>query len=149
MASKKTDKVCRAVVILILVFIWGNSLLSAPKSAQLSKNITAVVVETLEKVTGESFENVITEKVIRKLAHFTQFACLGFFSFLIFSKRLGHSLLFGAAVSVLDESIQYFTPGRGPQITDVIIDSLGFFIGACFSCLLFSFIFRRRRKSEF
>lgn len=134
---------------LILVFIWGNSLLDTPKSAKLSENVTKAVVGTLEKATGHNFENVITERVIRKIAHFTQFCCLGFFSFLVFQKRLKFVLLFGVTVSVLDESIQYFTPGRGPQVTDVIIDSMGFFGGVFVSYLLFCLIFRRRKKAKF
>ena len=148
MASKKLNKICKAALVLILVFIWGNSLLDAPKSAKLSENVTKAVVETLEKATGHSFEAVITERAIRKIAHFSQFFCLGFFSFLVFPKKPKFIFFFGIAVSALDESIQYFIPGRGPQLTDVIIDSTGFFIGVFVSYLLFCLIFRRHKKAK-
>ena len=38
-------------------------------------------------------------------------------------------LIAGVAVAALDETIQLFIPGRGPQIRDVGIDSLGVLLG--------------------
>lgn len=43
--------------------------------------------------------------------------------------RVGASLIIGIFYATSDEIHQCFIPGRGPQITDVIIDSMGVLLG--------------------
>ena len=73
---------------------------------------------------------------MRKLAHFTEFACLGMLLRWLFGMLLQKKWQYytwpaigGVAVASLDETIQMFIPGRGPHIKDVGIDTLGLALG--------------------
>lgn len=76
-----------------------------------------------------------TEFFIRKLSHFTVYLLLAFFTtrlVRIYNKKfffigLSLTILYAA----LDEFHQSFTADRTPLVQDVIIDSIGAFIGAC------------------
>lgn len=80
---------------------------------------------------------------IRKLAHFSIYAALGFSSCLMF-KSYGckhyhvFSILFCILYAASDEFHQMFVSQRSPQIFDVFIDSCG---ASCINILLFG-IFR-------
>lgn len=76
--------------------------------------------------------------MIRKLAHFTEYAVLGFFLTLHIGQlqqkldcRAGiwWSLIIGVVYAASDEFHQYFVPGRSPGIKDICIDSLGVLTG--------------------
>lgn len=70
--------------------------------------------------------------LLRKMAHFLEFACLGAcFGWLVgmLGKSKGIPALAGFAVACLDETIQRFVPGRGPSFLDVGIDTLGVVTG--------------------
>lgn len=43
--------------------------------------------------------------------------------------KLGFSLIIGIVYASSDEIHQCFTPGRGPLLTDVIIDTMGILLG--------------------
>ena len=74
--------------------------------------------------------------LLRKLAHFSEFACLGvLLSWLVRMLRTAKweyyvvPLLTGALAACVDEIIQIYIPGRGPGILDVGIDTLGVTLG--------------------
>ena len=88
---------------------------------------------------GDREENVGGTHLLRKMAHFLEFACLGAcLGWLV--GMVGRSLasvvwmpvLGGFTVACLDESIQLFAPGRGPSFLDVGIDTLGAAVGMIF-----------------
>lgn len=117
-----------------LAFIWGNSLMTAEISRALStfvKDVLAWIFPATDS--GDSGEG---HHLLRKLAHFTEFACLGMLlSWLIRMLRTTKweyyvlPLLTGVLVACVDEIIQIFVPGRGPGILDVGIDTLGVTLG--------------------
>ena len=86
--------------------------------------------------------------IIRKTAHFTIYAALGFFSSLtagrrkIFSKSSLGIVLFCFAYAVSDEIHQYFVPGRACMFTDMLIDTGGGIAGMGLSFAAMK-IFRR------
>ena len=43
--------------------------------------------------------------------------------------RFSYSLIIGVIYAISDEIHQCFTPGRGPLVTDVIIDTMGVLLG--------------------
>lgn len=117
--------------------IFGFSSDTAAESSGLSEKIAKSTVKTIEKVIeidGEQRENLfgIVHILVRKSAHFAEFAVLGVLSFLLahsypISVRLcivlslGYCLLF----AVSDEVHQLFIDGRAGRISDVLIDFLG------------------------
>lgn len=111
-----------------LLFIWGNSLLPGEVSGAFSdwvKGILAAVLPAPEAPDGGGF-------LVRKMAHFTEFAALGMcLGWLCAMLNKGKILPFfsGAAAACVDETIQRFVPGRGPGIRDVCIDAAGVLTG--------------------
>ena len=125
--SRKKKMICTALIVLNLAFIWGNSLVKGEDSDQMSGAILAWVNSILGL---DEAGAAVLHYLIRKAAHFTEFACLG--ALLAWRCRLSgetHAVLFpallGLAAAVTDESIQLFTPDRGPRLTDVWIDTSG------------------------
>ncbi len=145
----RTDKrlrLCKALLICNLIFIWGNSLLPGEISGALSdwvKEILAILFRSTGEDTPGGFP-------LRKLAHFTEFACLGgllfwYLGMLEKPKTLGFCL--GAAAACIDETIQIFVPDRGPGIRDVGIDCGGVMTGMLLMLLVHHFFQRKRKKS--
>lgn len=111
------------------IFIFCRSL----KPAESSDLESQWVLELLRKL----FPFELSMHVIRKLAHFTEFAVLGGLAELLFGRRrrtmlagLMFSLLTGVVIALCDETIQLFVPGRTGQVPDVWLDIAGAFAGA-------------------
>lgn len=144
-------------VICTLLFTFYQSSLPSEKSEEVSDGVS----EKLEPIipsdtpTGE-----FVHTNIRKIAHFVEFSVLGLevslyvvFFTAIGSKKLkdklpfiGASYPFSITVALIDETIQVFT-ARGPAITDVWLDVLGFVFSATLVYLVFlavNLIMRRK-----
>ena len=107
--------------------IWSLSLRSAGSSTQQS-NAVALPVIIGGGFRGDWFSYVVV--LVRKLAHFAEFGVLGVWWGLYGLRRwLPCMWLYGLAVALMDEGIQYFVPGRAPGFWDVVIDYGGFFCG--------------------
>ncbi len=126
-----------AAVILLLCFIWGNSLLPGEESGQISGGLLAWLRGHFRLFAG------LPEVVLRKIGHVSEFAALGLcLGWLFFNAgsvgvhRLTMPLLAGMAAANIDETIQYFRPDRGPSVIDVWIDVGGVCIGLCLWLLL-------------
>ena len=94
--------------------------------------------------------------IIRKSAHFSLFAMLGFFVSMAVGRRKFFSftsaavLLFCFLYAVSDEIHQSFVPGRSCELRDMLIDTSGALAGMLASMLVF-FIFRKislKRKNN-
>ena len=124
---KDRKRIAEVLIVLNLAFIWGNSLVSGTDSGHLSGSILA----WLNALLGLGPESAaLLHLLIRKVAHFTEFACLG--ALLCWRWRLSarklpvlYPALLGMAAGLVDETIQLFTPDRGPSLTDVWIDTSG------------------------
>ena len=126
---------------LTLLFIWGNSILPVRQSAQESRWVLHLLRPILEPIFGPGH---VTNHLIRKLAHFTEFTILGAVIHLLVQagrKRSLQALLFSLTMGLLaafaDESIQMFSD-RGDQIVDVWLDFSGVLTGVLLSGLLIS-----------
>ena len=145
----RTDKrlrLCTVLLLCNLIFIWGNSLLPGEISGAISDWVKAIL-ETLFGSTGEDTPGGLP---IRKLAHFTEFACLGallFWRFGMLRRPKALAFCLGAAAACIDEGIQLFVPGRGPGIRDVGIDCGGVLTGMIFLYLGHTY-FQRKRKNK-
>ena len=136
-----------------IAFIWGNSLLTA----EISRAFSTWVKEILSFLVsdGGAGESGGSDHLLRKLAHFTEFACLGFLlSWLIRMVRpqsweyYGLPLMGGCLVACVDEIIQNFVPGRGPGLLDVGIDTLGVCLGIVLISLYTSIKLKFWRKIQ-
>lgn len=119
--------------VLIICFIWGNSLLSAETSSRISNAVSELLTSFFGNGEGES---AIDNTSVRKLAHFVEFFFLGIVAslllrLLINDTRVGIALsgLLCLFIPVMDETIQIFT-GRGPSLRDVWIDIGGYALGS-------------------
>ena len=133
--TKRRLRISAALILMILTFIWGNSLMPGEISqafSQWAKGVLAKLIPVDAPVTEES------NGLLRKIAHFTEFAALGVC--LAWRGRMRKqaprwAFYFGSAAAAVDETIQCFVPGRGPGIKDVLLDCGGVLTGML---LLFS-----------
>lgn len=146
----KTDRrvrLCAALLVMNILFIWGNSLLPASVSATISHWVRNILAAFLPG--GSDSEPNAGHGLVRKLAHFTEFACLGALLTWLFAmcrKPVVWSLALGVVVGSIDETIQCFVPGRGPRVTDVLIDTTGVAVGI--GLLLLGYTVRKSQKSK-
>lgn len=127
--TRKRMILCIALLIAVLSFIWGNSLTSGADSGAMSGKLMAWINAFLRL--DESGAEVL-HHLIRKMAHFTEFACLGLLLAWLFGmmgEKKGHlfcmPLFCGMAAACVDETIQVFVPDRGPSPIDIWIDTCG------------------------
>ncbi len=141
------------ITLLIIIFIFSNSLTVAEQSDKES----GVVLMNIQNVL--SFLKIpltLTDKFVRKTAHFIEFFTLGtMLSITFFYYRFNQkkSLIFtpisGLCVAVTDELLQLKTQGRSASVLDVLLD----FSGVLFALIIISFIIyitytRKKNKSE-
>ena len=142
-------------VILCMAAIFLFSHQPAEKSDNLSKGITKTIVEKVEKVSPEKEFNLRkANQVVRKNAHFFIYLALGalLLKALNRSKVYGlRAITFALILSVLfaisDEFHQLFVPGRGAQVSDVLIDSAGAITGIVLYLLIHKIKKTSRRSS--
>jgi VanZ family protein len=112
-----------------VIFYFSNQ--PGKESAQMSGWFTKIV-EAIAYVFNISSTEVDLHLLVRKGAHFTEFAILGFLLFIALyftrEKLLSSSIkasIIGVFYGVLDEIHQWFAPARSCQVTDMLIDAIG------------------------
>lgn len=138
----KTKIVMRIISMLLLIetffIIFGFSNQNGEESGNLSGKIAQFVVKQLpeEKIENKEQFLIRTEKVIRKIAHFSIYTLVGLLlmSFIsTYSLEEKNEIFFSLSIGILyamsDEIHQAFIPNRSAQITDVILDSMGVLLG--------------------
>lgn len=134
----------RRILSWIFVVIWMGLIFSqshkpAAESNKLSKGVTEIIIETVEKISPDTEVDISVSRfnhILRKNAHFFSYLLLGILTLnaLISSgidgyKRIGFAFLICLLYAASDEFHQTFIPGRGGQVKDVIIDSCGALVG--------------------
>lgn len=122
-----------AVMVCIFFFSCENADKSSDTSGIIVNFILNVFYRDFDSMTLAEQAETMSQisHIIRKTAHFTIYAALGFFSSLtagrrkIFSKSSLVVVLFCFAYAVSDEIHQYFVPGRACMFTDMLIDTCG------------------------
>ena len=131
-----------SLLVLTVAFILGNSLKTAVESSTQSGKVQAFLQETANAI----FPNnppTVTSNFVRKAAHFCEFSLLGFIAFFTYlsytdnKKFLFTVLLFGLLIAILDETVQLFVSGRAGQVTDVLLDFSGHFVGSVFAVAIY------------
>lgn len=144
-----------AVTLAVCIF-----LLSAEPATDSAERSGGIAVLLLEKVMP-SYQNLpeeeqmriegVADHYLRKTAHFCMYGLLGILICLAFgymsSRPRTHvlrTLLFGALYAASDEIHQAFVPGRGPLVTDVLLDGAGVLTGAIFVVGIWCLLKRKR-----
>lgn len=91
-------------------------------------------------------DGTVTERFIRKLAHFTEFALLGAELFGLF-ERYPLSVAHALFAAVADESLQIIS-GRSAEVKDVLLDFAGSLVGAALCLCLFYLSSRKKAKKK-
>ena len=136
--TEKRLRLCAVLIAVNLCFIWGNSLLPGEISGAISdavKNLLRWCLSFLNLPSGGGGGGGL----LRKVAHFTEFACLGgLFTWLFSMLRRPAWLALGCGflAACVDETIQIFVPDRGPSVFDVGIDTAGVAVGVTLLLLL-------------
>ena len=130
-----------------VIALFYNSSLSADESTEQSSPLTSSINMILSSI---GLPVVLTEHVVRKLAHFTEYAVMGallsvtvYLYRLDVKKMLLTALPIGAVIPVCDELIQMASPGRSCQVTDMLID----FGGVLSAALVVALIVGLRKKA--
>ena len=158
-------KILRTILTILLIInciiIFNFSEQNSEESTNLSRKVTVTVLSVsnnyTEPITQEDFNKIDhTEYVIRKLAHFSIYTCLGIILMSLAStskftikKKMIICILAGMIYAILDEIHQSFTPGRTPLVGDVIIDTVGVTVG-CLLVISMIYIYKKvcKRKTQ-
>lgn len=130
------------ITALYIGFIWIHSTFSADDSSAESTGVLNILKNILDSL-GVNVD--ITEHIVRKSAHFCEFALLGLLSlwtaYSLNGKVLSNLMpcaFVCLATAVIDELIQIYSPGRSSQVTDVALDFCGAAAGVVFFILVLS-----------
>lgn len=115
-------------------WIFRNSMMIAEASNVMSYSVSYKLIAFLQRL-GLYADFPVFHHYVRKLAHFTEFAGLGFLVGIamklcpLFRSRILNFLLFLLIIPFTDEMLQHFYEGRATQVTDMFIDGGGMLAG--------------------
>lgn len=146
---------------LLYLMIFNFSEQDGEQSGSLSQMISEKCAEIINILSGKHWSDAVVagwaeyfEHPIRKLAHFTEYACMGVLVYVLWSQwlRQGRRLYCLTVLWVLvsaagDEIHQLFVPGRYGSPADVLLDTCGGAFGMLL-CILAYRIYRRRRNKR-
>ena len=121
------------VLCLIVFFIWDNSLQNGGTSDGFSLIFAKWIAPIANKL--GFYGNIwALNRIIRKLAHLTEFTILGGVLYVVLRRYIEYGTVVktigvGIVIASLDEFIQVFSLGRSCQLSDVLIDTVGIIIG--------------------
>ena len=146
-------KSCWLLVALMVIFIFSNSAASAGTSNGRSRTVSEWVRPVLNTV-GLHPETDFLNFVIRKLAHFSEYALLGVLIGLAYrlqpwSWMKGKvALLPFFIIPVLDENLQRFSSGRSCELRDMLIDSAGMAVGMMLVIAVLMMLSNRKKQED-
>lgn len=147
-------------MITIFMFSSGNAQVSSSQSGKITKTVIKVTHSDFDTLAKEKQTEIYndTEHIIRKLAHFSIFALLGFSAMTAAGTyktgsrkatavRFAICAAFCLAYAISDEFHQTFVSGRNGNVTDVLIDFSGACIGMLISYLIIYRLITLRRTA--
>lgn len=115
-----------------ICFIWGHSM----QPAVVSDGESGRFLQIISKILPFIANNDNGMFIVRKTAHFTEYAILGVLLCLQFAtylkgwfKRFVNPEMAALSVAFVDETIQLFVEGRSGQVSDIWIDVAGAALG--------------------
>ena len=117
-------------------FIFSNSMQIGDVSETASGRVLLLMKKVFTRLGMPGAANHLTDHIVRKLAHFCEYALEGFLLTLClrvytrhFFVHISWPILGGLLTALTDETIQMFSDGRSSQITDVWLDFSGVLTG--------------------
>ena len=144
-------KSCWLLVALMVIFIFSNSAASAGTSNGMSLTVSEWVRPVLN-IVGLHPETDFLNFVIRKLAHFSEYALLGCLITIAYRLQpwswMKHStaLLPFFIIPVLDENLRRFSAGRSCELRDMLIDSTGMAAGMFLAITLLAIAGHQKKR---
>ncbi len=124
------------LTVLVAAIIFYMSSRDSTESADMSGSVVTDIFGKILSLLGIDLNNPetfsVVDHVIRKLAHFTEYAVLGV-CMTVYVKTYDKPNYFTVTLTLTscflyacsDEFHQYFVPGRSMQFTDAMIDTAG------------------------
>lgn len=161
MKIKKVNTAAAVVLLIALyIVIFRFSAESGEESSDISTRVTEALLRGYCELFGKSGTSIaemvmLLEGLVRKLAHFLEYMCMGFLSYSIVVTWRGLSRKGALAVTLqvflsaaLDEFHQYFIPGRCAALRDVFIDTAGGIAGILVIILCKKLFFKKRLPKD-
>lgn len=147
------------LLLLLYMIIFGFSAQDAEESGSLSQMVSQKCVDLLNDLSGKGwtmdYRKYLMEWVehpLRKLAHFSEYACMGVLLYVLWSQWLSRGkrlylLICGwlFVSAALDEFHQFFVPGRYCSLKDVLLDTCGGITGMLV-CAGIAMLCKKRRE---
>lgn len=151
-----------ALLIFQMLFIFIMSSFGHTSSDAQSNLFVDFIVQNFPHVRHSLENNLISLStlifLVRKTAHFTEYAILGSLFFLNLkswqrpksstSMNILLSLIFSFLYACTDELHQIFVSGRSAQFRDVLIDTLGASFGAIIAYLIIKLFTKIKTRSD-
>lgn len=138
---------------MIFHFSAQEGAISSSTSGQIVEKVIDVLDEEYDTRPPAAQESIFSfvEHLVRKGAHFLEYAALGVFLRLLVHAYAWHpptrlSLLIGTLYACTDELHQLFISQRNAQCQDVLLDSVGVLFGLCAARLLIYLLKRWKER---
>ena len=137
MNYSKGRKIYIILSALVLIAVLITIFVLSAQNGEESSSTSGFFTKLIETIIGQPAD----EAIIRTLAHFCEFAGLGFlmcnFIFALKDKlKFFLSILLSFIYAVTDEIHQIFVPERACQLSDLTIDTGGIILGVAVFCVL-------------
>lgn len=151
---------CLLILWMLLIFYFSaqTGVNSANFSGKITRFFINVFVRNYNELDLESQKNIYSDisYLVRKLAHFSEFAILSLLSFLtaktfLSKERLAYILAFIISLfyAISDEFHQTFVADRTPMVKDVIIDCLGAIMMLLLIAVILNLVKLRRSRKKY
>ena len=156
----RTVFIILSIICMIMIFRFSSedSGQSTGTSGRVIRFVFGIFVPHFRELAASKQAAMVynAQFIVRKLAHFTIYAMLGFCVSFAFGRRkflsrmTAEAQLAAVLYAVSDEIHQSHVPGRSCELRDVFIDSCGAFTGilGSFAVLHLIHYFKKRRESQ-
>ena len=132
-----------SLAVMVVIFMFSSA--TGEESEAVSQNLLSKIIEFIG--------NYVSHNFLRKLAHFCEFAALGFCVtgavHFTFGKRKFYIPLIPCILyAVSDEVHQHFVPERACRVFDMFVDTCGIMTGIGIFLLLILIISKSIKKKE-
>lgn len=132
-----------SMMFMILSFSSDTATVSKSKSMMIVEKIKPIVKVIADELEVKPISTSRLDHYVRKAAHMFNYFVLTIVCFLAFRAVIPKfwvsvflTWLLATCFSMIDEYYQTFIPGRGGQVRDVFIDSIGIIIALVIICII-------------